>query len=58
MVDAYYIYTCIVLMTTIAAKAIVLIAIKVLYIMTQDMLRVNMYITITTILGNKWKLCI
>ena len=45
-------------MTTIAAKAIVLIAIKVLYIMTQDMLRVNMYITITTILGNKWKLCI
>jgi len=58
MVDAYYIYTCIVLMTTIAAKAIVLIAIKVLYIMTPDMLRVNMYITITTILGNKWKLCI
>ena len=58
MVDAYYIYTCIVLMTTIAAKAIVLIAIKVLYIMTPDMLRVNMYITITTILGNKWQLCI
>ena len=58
MVDAYYIYTCIVLMTTIAAKAIVLIAIKVLYIMTPDMLRVNMYITITTILGNIRKLCI
>jgi len=29
MVDAYYIYTCIVLMTTILAKVIVIIAIKV-----------------------------